>query len=61
MSAPKPLLSFPGPPVVPLSLRASVLVFQDATSKALLERIHLIGPSTANVLVTALGVKGLSL
>ena len=50
--APKPLLSFAGPPIVPLSLRASALVFEDVKSKALLERMHLIGPSTANVLVT---------
>jgi sigma-54-specific transcriptional regulator len=49
---PKPLLSFPGPPVVPFNLRASALVFEDLKSKALLERMHLIGPSTANVLVT---------
>jgi sigma-54-specific transcriptional regulator len=49
---PKPLLSFPGPPVVSLSPRASALVFEDVKSKALLERIQLIGPSTANVLVT---------
>jgi sigma-54 dependent transcriptional regulator len=49
---PKPLLSFPGPPVVPFSLRASALVFEDVKSKALLERMHLIGPSTANALVT---------
>jgi transcriptional regulator with AAA-type ATPase domain len=49
---PKPLLSFPGPPVVPFGPRASALVFEDLTSKALLERIRLIGPSTANVLVT---------
>ena len=49
---PKPLLSFPGPAVVPFSPRASALVFEDVKSKALLERIHLIGPSTANVLVT---------
>ncbi len=49
---PKPLLGFPGSPVVPLSRRASALVFEDVKSKALLERIHLIGPSTANVLVT---------
>jgi sigma-54-specific transcriptional regulator len=49
---PKPLLGFPGPPVVPFSLRASALVFEDVKSKALLERMHLIGPSTANVLVT---------
>src|SRR6202041_3691031 len=49
---PKPLLSFPAPPVAPFSLRASALVFEDVKSKALLERIHLIGPSAANVLVT---------
>jgi sigma-54 dependent transcriptional regulator len=49
---PKPLLSFPVPPVVPFSPRASALVFEDVKSKALLERIHLLGPSTANVLVT---------
>jgi sigma-54 dependent transcriptional regulator len=49
---PKPLLSFPMPPVVPFSLRASALVFEDVKSRALLERIHLIAPSTANVLVT---------
>jgi sigma-54 dependent transcriptional regulator len=49
---PKPLLSFSSPRVVPFSLRASALVFEDVKSKALLERIQLIGPSTANVLVT---------
>jgi sigma-54 dependent transcriptional regulator len=49
---PKPVLSFPVPPVAPFSLRASALVFEDVKSKALLERMHLIGPSTANALVT---------
>jgi sigma-54-specific transcriptional regulator len=49
---PKPLLSFPGPAVVPFGRRASALVFEDIKSKTLLGRIHLIGPSTANVLVT---------
>ena len=49
---PKALLSFPSLPVAPFSPRASALVFEDVKSKALLERIHLIGPSTANVLVT---------
>jgi sigma-54-specific transcriptional regulator len=49
---PKPLLSFPDPSAAPFSLRASALVFEDVKSKALLERMHLIGPSTANVLVT---------
>src|SRR6202451_4829838 len=52
LPVPKPLLSVPGPPAVPLSLRASALVFEDVKSKTLLERMHLIGPSTANVLVT---------
>jgi sigma-54 dependent transcriptional regulator len=49
---PKPLLSFPGPHVAPFGPRASALVFEDVKSKTLLERIHLIGPSTANVLIT---------
>src|ERR1700727_3561844 len=49
---PKPLLSYPVPTVVPFSPRASALVFEDVKSKALLERMRLIGPSTANVLVT---------
>ena len=49
---PKPLLGFPGPRIAPLSLKASSLVFEDLKSQALLERMHLIGPSTANVLVT---------
>src|SRR5580700_2264341 len=49
---PKALLSFPGPPAVPFSLRATASVFEDVKSKALLERMHLIGPSTANVLIT---------
>jgi sigma-54-specific transcriptional regulator len=49
---PKPLLSFPGPPVMPFSPRASALVFEDVKSRALLARMHSIAPSTANVLVT---------
>ncbi len=48
----KPLLSFPGTPSVALAQRATALVFEDFKSKALLERIHLIGPSAANVLIT---------
>ena|ERR1700733_7085850 len=49
----KPVLNFPPrPPAVPFSPRASALVFEDVKSKALLERMHLIAPSTANVLVT---------
>ena len=46
------LLNFPAPVAAPLALRATALVFEDIKSKALLERIHLIGPSSANVLVT---------
>ena len=46
------LLNFPAPAVAPLALRATALVFEDIKSKTLLERIHLIGPSSANVLVT---------
>ena len=46
------LLSFPNPPAAPPALRATVLVFEDLKSKALLERIQLIGPSAANVLIT---------
>ncbi|MGA8506648.1 MAG: sigma 54-interacting transcriptional regulator [Candidatus Sulfotelmatobacter sp.] len=49
---PKPILSFPGPAAVPFSPRATALVFEDVKSKALLERMHLIGPSTANLLIT---------
>jgi sigma-54-specific transcriptional regulator len=48
----KPLLSFPSSRTVPFPQRATALVFEDLKSKALLERIHLIGPSTANVLIT---------
>src|ERR1700733_96678 len=51
-SVSKPLLSFPGPHTAPFLPQATALVFEDLKSKALLERIHLIGPSTANVLVT---------
>lgn len=48
----KPLLRFPDPSPTAFPLRATALVFEDLKSKALLERIHLIGPSAANVLVT---------
>jgi sigma-54 dependent transcriptional regulator len=37
---------------VPHDLRARALFFEDPKSKLILERIQLIGPSTANVLVT---------
>jgi sigma-54 dependent transcriptional regulator len=48
----KPLLNFPGPQTLPLASRATALVFEDIKSKAMLERIQLIGPSAANVLIT---------
>jgi sigma-54 dependent transcriptional regulator len=48
----KPVLSFPAPPTISVVPRATALVFEDLKSKALLERIHLIGPSSANVLIT---------
>jgi sigma-54 dependent transcriptional regulator len=48
----KPLLNFPGPQAIPLAQRATALVFEDIKSRALLERIQLIGPSAANVLIT---------
>jgi sigma-54-specific transcriptional regulator len=51
-SVSKPPLGFPSLYAVPAGVRATALVFEDLKSKALLERIHLIGPSTANVLVT---------
>jgi sigma-54 dependent transcriptional regulator len=46
------LPSFTGPYAVPGGLRATALVFEDLKSKALLEKLHLISASTANVLVT---------
>jgi sigma-54 dependent transcriptional regulator len=49
---PKPLPAFSDSNAVPFGVRATALVFEDLKSKALLEKIHLIAPSTANVLVT---------
>jgi sigma-54-specific transcriptional regulator len=49
---PKPLLSFPRTPSLPAASRATALVFEDVKSKTLLERIHLLAPSAANVLIT---------
>lgn len=48
----KPFLSLSGPPTVQLPQRATALVFEDVKSRALRERIQLIGPSGANVLIT---------
>lgn len=47
-----PLLALPGSGGLPFALRATALVFEDFKSRALLERIRLLGPSSANVLVT---------
>ncbi|MFO1419057.1 MAG: sigma 54-interacting transcriptional regulator [Methylotetracoccus sp.] len=46
-----PLLSFPNPSAMSLSVRASALVFEDPSSQALLERIKLVAPSEINVLI----------
>jgi len=46
------LVSFQQLSKVPSAARATALVFEDLKSKALLEKIQLIGPSAANVLVT---------
>lgn len=46
------LANVQAPHNVPTGPRASALVFEDLRSKALLERIQLIGPSSANVLIT---------
>lgn len=54
MSSPpdsRPLLSFPNPHAMALSIRASALVFEDPKSRALLRRIEQIGPSNANALI----------
>jgi sigma-54-specific transcriptional regulator len=48
----KPLLSVAAAESVPFALRATALVFEDVKSKALLERIQLLGPTAVNVLIT---------
>jgi sigma-54-specific transcriptional regulator len=39
------------PHTLALSIRASCLVFEDPASKALLDRVHRIGPSDATALI----------
>jgi sigma-54-specific transcriptional regulator len=46
-----PLLKFPNPHEMALSIRATALVFEDPKSRELLRRIELIAPSQANVLI----------
>lgn len=46
-----PLLSFPNPSEMSLSIRASALVFEDPQSRGLLERIKLVAPSDISVLI----------
>jgi sigma-54 dependent transcriptional regulator len=46
-----PLLTFPNHHEMALSIRATALVFEDSRSNALLERIRLVAPSEANVLI----------
>jgi len=47
-----PLYQLPNPRALTKSVRASAQVFVDPRSRALLERIELIAPSDANVLIT---------
>lgn len=46
-----PLLTLPGARGMPTSIRATAQVFEDPRSVALLERIRLVAPSEANVLI----------
>ena len=46
-----PLLTFPNHHEMALSIRATALVFEDRRSNELLERIRLVAPSDANVLI----------
>jgi len=45
------LLTFPNPHQMALSVRATALVFDDPKSNALLQRIELVAPSDANILI----------
>ena len=45
------LLTFPNPHKMALSIRATALVFEDPKSNALLQRIELVAPSEANILI----------
>ena len=45
------LLTFPNPHQMALSIRATALVFEDPKSNELLQRIHLVAPSDANILI----------
>ena len=45
------LLTFPNPRKLTTSIRATAQVFQDPRSAALLERIRMVAPSDANVLI----------
>lgn len=45
------LLTFPNPHQMALSIRATALVFEDPNSEALLQRIQLVAPSDANILI----------
>ena len=46
-----PLLAFPNPTEMALSIKASALVFEDSQSRALLDRIKLVAPSDLNALI----------
>jgi aliphatic sulfonates family ABC transporter substrate-binding protein len=47
-----PVLTLPNADRLPLSVRAKALVFEDPRSRALLQRIQLVAPSQATVLIT---------
>ena len=49
--APSTLLTLPNPRKLTTSIRATAQVFQDPRSAALLERIRMVAPSDANVLI----------
>jgi transcriptional regulator with PAS, ATPase and Fis domain len=48
---PSPLITLPGKRALTTSIRASAQVFADPRSLALLERVRMVAPSVANVLV----------
>jgi len=50
-TAPSTLLTLPNPRKLTTSIRATAQVFQDPRSAALLERIRMVAPSDANVLI----------
>ena len=50
-SFPKPILLFPNPQQISMSIRASALIFADEKSKKLLSLIEMVAPSNATALI----------